>query len=184
MATVRDLRVIDDLRDLYAGQVALVLGNSTWRAGFPIDKWRCGPLIVCNFAYREFSRPAFVCASDPPTILEIVGDEAFEHTLITPTELGKKEFTERIERNGVHTMAVEGRFRTEPMSGAMAVGLAGWLGCGGAILIGFSCDGTAEKAGLEALRVGVSEMRRLSGSAHITVGVEPGWFGQVLEERQ
>jgi len=168
------------MRNMHEREMALVVGNSPWRTGFPIHIWN-GPLIVCNHAFLELPRRGYVCVSDVETMEQVFQEpEADQHTFITPRNLAKANLRALIDGRNLKHVAVEDAWKTEPTSGAMALGLAGWLGCSSLLAIGFSCDTTHVKAkggkvapganarGIEA--VPVFELPDGAGLAELPIG--------------
>jgi hypothetical protein len=178
--------LIDELRNTQSGSNAIVMGNSAWRH----DALACSfdLVIVCNTAYRQVTNADMVCAMDPATIFEILGDEALPDLacVVTPTNLEKPEFKAVIEQRFITHYAVENRFSIETMTGCMAIGLAGWMGSENVVLCGFSLDGShvsgeerpagQAAAEVKAFRTGLNEYGRLCPAGRVSVAVDPAWF--------
>lgn len=187
---------IEHLRSVHENEMALVVGNSPWRTGFPIHQWH-GPVIVCNGAFLELPCKGYVCISDVEMMRQAFAEpEAVEHTFITPTDIGKADLRHLIDSRGLKHVGVEGAWDTAPTSGAMAIGLAGWLGCKSILIIGFSCDQShisrndrvanpgSNVRGIESLKSGIKEYGRLSPGGHVSISVDPDWFTSAIEETQ
>jgi hypothetical protein len=133
-------RGMEALRNLEHGADALVIGNSPWRKRFPVGAW-FGPTIACNAYYRTADRfPAYLVAFDGNMISECVAARTYESTtlVLRANECHAKVLDQIPAADHGHWFYVNDVFDINGLCGAMAIGLAGWLGCASVTLVGFS----------------------------------------------
>jgi len=161
-ASTHKIEPITDLTGAEKGLPALVLGNSPWRAGFPIGAW-AGITIGCNAIYREGVELDYLVAVDPAMVKEVAAWKPWEH--------GVKLVISQ-ERNwrgnvppGAGVYCVSAGFLWQRLAGNLALGLAMLLGCNPIVMAGFSMDGTNMFIGTKNYRhIQPGAGKRISGS--------------------
>jgi len=157
------------LRNAEQGRHALVVGNSPWRAGFPVADWQAGPVIACNAYYRDAVRmPDYLCVFDTAMIEEAVTKRVYLQTrLVLRSDERRGTVLAKIpqDEHG-RWFHMESEFDFGSLAGTMAIGLAGWLGCASLTLIGYSLSHDNLYLGTPNYRREVStpEARREPGS--------------------
>lgn len=140
---------LDKLRNFRLGEPALVIGNSPWRAGFPLRELDGFVTIGCNVIFREFA-PEYLVAFDG----EVIRTLLLEHAYVTSRVVlrapehrpGVLEVLRASADYGLadeNVYALDGaghgsEFNPGSLAGTLAIGLAGWLGCSSLTLVGFS----------------------------------------------
>jgi hypothetical protein len=139
-------RHVSELRASRAGEHALVIGNSPWRKGFPLEAWK-GPTIGCNAIWKDSGDgetkgyiPDYICAIDTDVISELIREGMGTKTILILRAGEARHYIIRDipkEKLGVwYVVGHEIDFKT--LTGGMAIMLAGYLGCASATLVGFS----------------------------------------------